>query len=49
MLAYMRMTMSCVDCHKLVRGKLVAQVDAGLLAQQSVRRKNQSVESPKRP
>jgi cytochrome c556 len=48
-LAYVRMTMSCVDCHKLVRGKLVAQADAGLLAQQSVRRKNQSVESPKRP
>jgi hypothetical protein len=23
-LAYLRMTMSCVDCHKLVRGKLVA-------------------------
>jgi len=23
-LAYVRMTMSCVDCHKLVRGKLVA-------------------------
>lgn len=26
-LAYVRMTMSCVDCHKLVRGKLVAAVD----------------------
>jgi hypothetical protein len=26
-LAYVRMTMSCVDCHKLVRGKLVAQFD----------------------
>ena len=25
-LAYVRMTMSCVDCHKLVRGKLVASV-----------------------
>jgi len=24
--AYVRMTMSCVDCHKLVRGKLVAEV-----------------------
>jgi hypothetical protein len=24
-LAYVRMTMSCVDCHKLVRGKVVAQ------------------------
>jgi cytochrome c556 len=24
-LAYVRMTMSCVDCHKLVRGKLVAE------------------------
>ena len=23
-LAYVRMTMSCVDCHKLIRGKLVA-------------------------
>ena len=23
-LAYVRVTMSCVDCHKLVRGKLVA-------------------------
>ena len=23
-LAYVRMTMSCVDCHKLVRGKVVA-------------------------
>ncbi|HVY68565.1 MAG TPA: hypothetical protein VHH73_01470 [Verrucomicrobiae bacterium] len=23
-LAYMKMTMSCVECHKLVRGKLVA-------------------------
>ena len=27
-LAYVRLTMSCVDCHKLVRGKLVAS--AGL-------------------
>ena len=26
-LAYVRMTMSCVDCHKLVRGKLVASDD----------------------
>lgn len=25
-LAYVRMTMSCVDCHKLVRGKLVAEL-----------------------
>ena len=25
-LAYVRMTMSCVDCHKLVRGKLVASL-----------------------
>jgi cytochrome c556 len=24
-LAYVRLTMSCIDCHKLVRGKLVAQ------------------------
>jgi cytochrome c556 len=24
-LAYMKMTMSCVDCHKLVRGKLMAK------------------------
>ena len=27
-LAYVRMTMSCVDCHKLVRGKLVASAEA---------------------
>jgi hypothetical protein len=26
-LAYVRSTMSCVDCHKLVRGKLVASID----------------------
>ena len=26
-LAYVRVTMSCVDCHKLVRGKLVAAAD----------------------
>jgi cytochrome c556 len=25
-LAYVRMTMSCIDCHKLVRGKLVASL-----------------------
>jgi cytochrome c556 len=25
-LAYVRMTMSCVDCHKFVRGKLVAEL-----------------------
>jgi cytochrome c556 len=25
-LAYVRMTMSCVDCHKVVRGKLVASL-----------------------
>ena len=25
-LAYVRMTMNCVDCHKLVRGKLVASL-----------------------
>lgn len=25
-LAYVRLTMSCVDCHKIVRGKLVAAV-----------------------
>ena len=30
-LAYVRVTMSCVDCHKLVRGKLVASA-AGLPA-----------------
>jgi cytochrome c556 len=24
-LAYLRVTMSCVDCHKLVRGKFIAQ------------------------
>jgi len=27
-LAYVRVTMSCVDCHKLVRGKLLARADA---------------------
>ncbi len=27
-LAYVRLTMSCVDCHKLVRGKLVAGIDS---------------------
>ena len=26
-LAYVRVTMSCVDCHKLVRGKLLAAAD----------------------
>jgi hypothetical protein len=26
-LAYVRVTMSCVDCHKVVRGKLVASAD----------------------
>jgi cytochrome c556 len=26
-LAYVRMTMSCVDCHRLVRGKLVASAE----------------------
>ena len=26
-LAYVRLTMSCVDCHKLVRGKLVASIE----------------------
>lgn len=26
-LAYVRLTMSCVDCHKFVRGKLVAQTE----------------------
>ena len=26
-LAYVRVTMSCVDCHKLVRGKLVAAAE----------------------
>ena len=25
-LAYVRMTMSCIDCHKLVRGKLIASI-----------------------
>ena len=25
-LAYVRITMSCVDCHKMVRGKLVAEL-----------------------
>ena len=27
-LGYVRMTMSCVDCHKLVRGKLVAATES---------------------
>jgi len=27
-LAYVRMTMNCVDCHKLVRGKLVASLNS---------------------
>jgi hypothetical protein len=25
-LAYVRMTVSCIDCHKLVRGKLIASI-----------------------
>jgi hypothetical protein len=29
-LAYVRMTMSCVDCHKFVRGRLVADVPLDL-------------------
>ena len=28
-LAYVRMTMSCVDCHKFVRGRLVAEARLG--------------------
>jgi cytochrome c556 len=32
-LAYVRMTMSCVDCHKLVRGKLVASARAQVLTE----------------
>ena len=28
-LGYVRMTMSCVECHKFVRGKLVAAVNGG--------------------
>jgi cytochrome c556 len=31
-LAYVRMTMSCVDCHKFVRGKVVAQAAPPSLA-----------------
>ena len=31
-LAYVRVTMSCVDCHKLVRGKLVASAGSLQLA-----------------
>ena len=31
-LAYMRLTMNCVDCHKFVRGKLVAQTDPAVLS-----------------
>ena len=27
-LAYVRLTVSCVDCHKLVRGKLLASTDS---------------------
>jgi cytochrome c556 len=30
-LAYMRLTMNCVDCHKFVRGKLVAQNEPSVL------------------
>lgn len=33
-LAYVRTTMSCVDCHKLVRGKLVAQLNVPLTTPQ---------------
>ncbi len=40
-LAYVRVTMGCVDCHKLVRGKLVAlNTDTGPTAKTSVRRTN---------
>lgn len=28
-LAYVRLTMSCIDCHKFVRGKLVAAASSG--------------------
>jgi hypothetical protein len=31
-LAYVRLTMSCVDCHKFVRGKVVARLDPGTTA-----------------
>ena len=48
-LAYVRVTMSCVDCHKLVRGKLVASANAlavppsaGLTAVAPTRSGNQS-------
>jgi hypothetical protein len=35
-LAYVRMTMGCVDCHKLVRGKLVASSTTGGFPEMSV-------------
>jgi len=35
-LAYVRMTMSCVDCHKLVRGKLVASANPNENPKQTV-------------
>ena len=31
-LAYVRVTMSCVDCHKFVRGRVIAGLDAGTRA-----------------
>jgi hypothetical protein len=31
-LAYVRLTMSCVDCHKFVRGKVIAGADSPALA-----------------
>jgi hypothetical protein len=31
-LAYVRLTMSCVDCHKFVRGKIIASADGENLA-----------------
>jgi len=34
-LAYVRMTMSCIDCHKLVRGKLVASMGAWMAGGQA--------------
>ena len=31
-LTYVRLTMSCVDCHKFVRGRVIADLDAGTTA-----------------
>jgi cytochrome c556 len=40
-LAYVRLTMSCVDCHKFVRGKLVAQTEPSVQTAFLMRAKGQ--------